>query len=920
MKPLKLTVAGFGPYAGVQELDFASLGTGGLYLITGDTGAGKTTIFDAITFALFGEASGDSREPSMLRSKYTAADAPTYVELTFAYGGKEYTVKRNPDYERAKTRGTGTTRQSAEAVLTCPDGRVVTKLKDVDKAVREIIGLTREQFSQVAMISQGDFRRLLQADTRERQKIFRDIFGTGLYVTLQNRLKEQAGELRERREQAAGSIRQYIDGMVCDPDSPLTVRMKKATAGQLPMGELMELFDALLLEDTAARKALDARLALVEKELEQITLELTQAQSYAEARVALTRQEAEEARQNAALEEAQAALSAARETLPQQEELSREITRMELLAPDYDELEAKSAALKTGEKQLAAAKTARQTAIDNASALTEQIAQLKARQQELGDIGGEKELLEVRRQQLAQQRQQLRELVNAIDALEQQRQLLADKQASYLRADSHSSRLLGKYEEKHRAFLREQAGILAATLAPGFPCPVCGSPNHPQPAVLSREAPTEADVKAAKQIYEKAQKATEAASVEAGRQQGTVINAEAALGKELEQLLPGTSPEKARSAAKEQIAALSEQLQELDARMAAAEAAIEKKRAVDALLPKQEAALAETEAALTAAKEQIAALEAGAAELRSRLTELQSNLSFGNKAEALGVQQQLQNRLAQLKQQLTHSEAAFSSGKETLAATRATVGQLRKQLESDPHADTGELERRQGELSAEKAAILAKERLLHTRITTNENARKNISHRAKQLEELDSKYGWMKALSDTANGNLTGKDKLMLETYIQTTYFDRILSRANIRLQKMSGGQYDLKRRRTAGNKQSQSGLELDIVDHINTTERSVNTLSGGEAFLASLALALGLSDEVQMSTGIHLDTLFVDEGFGSLDSEALAKAYHTLASLTEGNRLVGIISHVTELKERIDKQITVTKLPSGGSKAEIRL
>ena len=186
------------------------------------------------------------------------------------------------------------------------------------------------------------------------------------------------------------------------------------------------------------------------------------------------------------------------------------------------------------------------------------------------------------------------------------------------------------------------------------------------------------------------------------------------------------------------------------------------------------------------------------------------------------------------------------------------------------------------------------------------------------MDELEQQYAWMKALSETANGNLSGKEKIMLETYIQTTFFDRILQRANLRLRKMSGGQYDLKRRRTASNMRGQSGLELDIIDHLNATERSVNTLSGGEAFLASLALALGLSDEVQMSTGIRLDTLFVDEGFGSLDSEALSKAYHTLAGLTEGNRLVGIISHVAELKERIDRQIVVRKNKAGGSTAQL--
>ena len=244
--------------------------------------------------------------------------------------------------------------------------------------------------------------------------------------------------------------------------------------------------------------------------------------------------------------------------------------------------------------------------------------------------------------------------------------------------------------------------------------------------------------------------------------------------------------------------------------------------------------------------------------------------------------------------------------------------QLRGQLAAEPEVDTEALEVQKAELTARKNGIAEVQKDLHARITANASAQKHIAAKAKELGELESRYAWMKALSDTANGNITGKDKIMLETYIQTTYFDRILERANVRLRKMSGGQYDLKRRGKASNQRSQSGLELDIIDHINTTERSVNTLSGGEAFLASLALALGLSDEVQMSTGIHLDTLFVDEGFGSLDSEALSKAYLTLAGLTEGNRLVGIISHVAELKEKIDKQIVVKKELSVGSRAMI--
>ena len=318
------------------------------------------------------------------------------------------------------------------------------------------------------------------------------------------------------------------------------------------------------------------------------------------------------------------------------------------------------------------------------------------------------------------------------------------------------------------------------------------------------------------------------------------------------------------------------------------------------------------------AKEQIAAVSAAAAALETQIVALRAKLSFPDKAAAEAEKQTLQRKLQLLKNTLANAESTLSQAKEHLAATSATIKQLQGQLEGRVEADAEVLRSQKDGLVAQKAAIATAQKMIHTRISTNESAQKNISKKQSEMEMLERKYAWMKALSDTANGNLSGKEKIMLETYIQTTYFDRILERANIRLRKMSGGQYDLKRRRTAANMRGQSGLELDIVDHINTTERSVNTLSGGEAFLASLALALGLSDEVQMSTGIRLDTLFVDEGFGSLDSEALSKAYATLAGLTEGNRLVGIISHVAELKERIDKQIVVTKQRSGGSCAKI--
>ena len=913
MRPLKLTVAGFGPYAGVQELDFSALGTAGLYLITGDTGAGKTTIFDAITFALFGEASGDSREPAMLRSKYTKPEAPTYVELTFSYDGNIYTVRRNPEYERAKARGTGTTKQSADAMLTLPDGSVITKLKDVDKAIHDIIGLTREQFSQVAMISQGDFRRLLQADTKERQKIFRDIFDTGLFVTLQIRLKEEASGLREQKEYTQRSIQQYTSGMLCDEGSSFAEQTHRAKRGELPIAETMVLFEKLLEEDRAAEAGLDAQLSLVEAQSEQLAAQLTQAELYEKTKSELAKKADEEALCAEKLAQAQATLDAAQAASAGQELFGKRIAEIDLLLPSYDELAQKAAALEAAEAALSKAQAAQQTLQSRKSALADEISALKAEQAALSDTAAEKERLTALRQQLVHRAAQYWELLAAMAALEQQQQQLQKKQAAFLAAEEQSSRLLQEYDAKNKAFLHEQAGILASTLADGMPCPVCGSVSHPSPAAISEHAPTEADVKQAKAIYDKAQKETERLSGDASKQRGIVSASEEALRKQRELLLEDSSADPAA-----QEALLTDNIRQTDSQIEAVKVKLARKDRLDQQIPEKETALLAAENDLTTTKEQIAASGAAAAELSRQVATLREKLPYLRKQDAVDEKAALQAKLDRMKAALHEAEQAVNSGKEALAAIRAAMAQLRAQLENGSEADVDALRQMRSELAVQKAAIVTKQKALHTRIATNASAQQSIAKRQAELEALDATYAWVKTLSDTANGTLSGKEKIMLETYIQTTYFDRILERANIRLRKMSGGQYDLKRRTTAASMRGQSGLELDIVDHVNATQRSVNTLSGGEAFLASLSLALGLSDEVQMSTGIRLDTLFVDEGFGSLDSEALSKAYSTLAGLTEGNRLVGIISHVAELKERIDKQIVVTKNKAGGSSAAL--
>lgn len=918
MRPLKLTIAGFGPYADVQELDFETLGKSGLYLITGDTGAGKTTIFDAITFALFGEASGKNREPAMLRSKYAKAGAPTYVELTFAYDGKEYRIWRNPPYMRAKTRGIGTTSEPATVELTFPDGHKVTKEKEVKAAIKEIIGLDKNQFSQVAMISQGDFRKLLQANTEDRIKIFRDIFGTDKFVALQEKLKKEETNIHEKTKEKSRSIQQDISRIDCDEDSPYYIDVKKAKAKELPIAAIMQLLENILEEDDKTSGKLAGDHEKANDALVKINTQLEQANTDAKNRKSLEDNKKTEKQQLEDLAKAQEALEEAKKTEPKRNELSDTIAQIKLQLEEYGDLDTAVEKLSITKDNAKKAIEKRKEIESRIEGLENDIATWNKELENIGNPDAEKERLTADRNQLNDVRGERLSLIDNIKKLNRARRKLAEKQNEFIAADKESQRLWGVYDDKNRAFLSEQAGIMASNLLDGMACPVCGSTTHPQLATLSENAPTEADVKKSKEAYDTAQEATKTASSAASTQKGVVSEAEDTLKKGVEKLLPGTALNDAEAVASAQAEDLSVKIEDLKEKIKDTDAKVNRKKELDDLIPKKDEEKRDAEKELSTLDQYIARWNASAEELEKQIRSRREKLTYSDKTTAEKAAGDLQKELDGLKKAEEDAENQFNGCEKKLEQTRGVIKALSEQLKDAEKVDTEALENQKGELTKQRDDIDTKRGNVNARISINRDVQKNIKENQAELAELEKEYAWKKALSDTANGDVTGKDRIKLETYIQTTYFDRILERANIRLRKMSGGQYDLKRRIDSDDKRKQSGLELDIVDHINATERSVNTLSGGESFLASLALALGLSDEVQMSTGIQLDTLFVDEGFGSLDSEALSKAYATLAGLTEGNRLVGIISHVAELKERIDKQIVVKKLKTGGSSAKI--
>ena len=921
MRPLKLIMSAFGPYAGVEEIDFAPFGSSGIYLITGDTGAGKTTIFDAITFALFGKASGDNRENDMLRSKYADAKTKTFVELDFEYRGETYKVTRNPSNTRLKERGEGETTQQAEATLNLPSGDVVTKYGDVTKKIEEIIGVDCDQFSQVAMISQGAFRELLQASTEERQKTFRKIFKTGDYATLQKKLSDKANEVSNKCSSENNSIKQSIKGIDIEENSSYKEEVESLKENSFPScSEAIELLEKIISEDTELKENIKKTKDELSKKKEVIIKKLAESEAYDNAKRQFNKNTEEFEKEKTNLEDFKTKLSEAENSKPRQTEITETIAGIKALLEDYAKRDTLISERKRAEEEKQNEENAKENAFAEQEKYKAEFDELKNESETLKDSAVNFEKLENEKRELKNCKEKYETLITDIKDYNLAKELLTKKQEAYAKAAEECKRLENEYSKKNNAFLDEQAGIIASNLTDGIPCPVCGSVHHPNLAQLSENAPTEAEVKESKKLYEEANIKSSDLSLEAGTQKGIVETAQKTIGDKLSELLCGTPLEEAESATKEKICALNEEFDGLEKQSRSEKENAERKKELDEnLIPKAENTVKAAEEKYREADKNIGMLSEKIKSFIEQTEDLNKKLEFKDKAEAEAKIEVLDVERRKLEENYKTAKKDYDDCQNRIFVLSGSIEQLEKQLEKAPDIGTDDLKSEQGRIEVLLSNAEGDFGAVNTRITINGKIRDEISHKSKKIEELREKESWLRALSDTANGNLSQKkEKITLETYIQTSYFDRILRHANIRLQKMSGGQYDFVRKEKADQFKSKSGLELNIIDHVNATERSVNTLSGGESFLASLALALGLSDEVQMSTGIRIDTLFIDEGFGSLDPEALRKAYNTLASLTEGNRLIGIISHVSELKERVDKQIVVKKDKSGGSSATV--
>jgi exonuclease SbcC len=928
-------MSAFGCYARKQVIDCTQLGDEGLFLITGDTGAGKTTIFDAITFALYGETSGDQRKAEMLRSKYAEATTETFVELSFLYHDKTYRIKRNPTYRRAKQRGEGTTEEKADAELYLPDGRVITKLREVNARVEEILGINREQFVQIAMIAQGEFLKVLHAGTEERMEIFRKIFRTDIYKDFQDRVKKEATQLLSEIKEQRRIYEYSLAGIVvADGDEENHGQWSEAKAGRLSeaetgrwLAQMIEADDAILTNYLEEIRQLDERLGELNRQAGQAEQDKRAAQSLQTAQDRLPVEMAAQVAAETALTTLKTGLPAIEAAKTKYEAIGRLLHKYQELHKLREQIKADEG--KQAEEQrllvgLEAQQTADSAAFDKARAELRLLAD--------NDVKGES--LRSRQEGLTVRQEELERLDGMVREYHKQWTELDAAQTDYRQRSEQAHMKRNGYETLNQAYLDEQAGVLAARLQVGQPCPVCGATDHPHLAVLSDGAPTKAELDRAKAAVEAAEAKVAAASATAHQLKGqsaqtkaeVILLAGRLLGDRSENTMGHMVDDRSDSenfawlqpVLAVALSANQSGLEDINQQLAEQKKKAAKRQALEDDIPLLEQHLLKLSEEINNVKVRRSALAAQLEANRQSADQQAAECHFDNEAAARAEMENLQSIQVDHEKAFQSAQMVFDNAQAICVNTATEIKTLKKQL-----ADTMQLnlerliqERTDTQAHRDRQNVINQKTI--ARRSANDTVLTAVTGTIQNMERLASRYRWLKEVADTANGDVSGKEKIKLETYIQAAYFDRIIARSNVRLLQMSNNQYELKRR-DSGGKQGQSGLDLNVIDHYNGTERDAKTLSGGESFIAALSLALGLSDEIQANAGgIRLDAMFVDEGFDSLDETKLAQAIQALTGISQSNRLIGIISHVAGLEERIDKKIVVTKERTGGSRAEI--
>lgn len=923
MKPLKLTMSAFGSYAGKNVIDFTGQQQG-IFLITGDTGAGKTTIFDAITYALYNQTSGGERNGNMMRSQYAQPETETYVELEFLYRGQTYRVRRNPDYKITKTLKNGKIREQKvphSVELTMPDGTVFPEKKNAtDAKIIEILGLTADQFSQIVMIAQGDFLKLLYTKSDERKMIFSKLFRTDIYWKIQENLRRKSMEMDERIQENDRAFEQEKSRIIPLPESE-----------ELPLDELVERLRERLKDALKEQNLRRANVEELNKKItkyEEINKLFVSLEKIRQTGKELEARQAESKERRQQIENARKAdkvLVAEQQNLRQQqavEQSAQAIAKMtETLANDQEMFET----LKT-QQQEAEAKQKREAADIQKKmlALEQSFPSYEALQNARSEEQQAKKVWEDLGKTSEESFHKKKAGIAALkEQQKQQEQVVEQTKKNWEQTSLSASESAKHYEHMYEAFLKEQAGILAENLSAGCPCPVCGSTVHPDPAKLSDHAVTELEVEQAKKTRAAAEEKRDMAyaAFEAEKTEKQKL-AQAVEKEEADFVLAQTIAKQQRKEAEQNYVSLQKIAEQIREKLVYPSLAEAKKQyaamqkaleAAEQEIAKKRQKVSELAEAMNTLKGQKLAEEEN--QKTAKKLAVKTEKEYAKLLEKSGFVSEETYHLAILpersRSKLEREEKEYES---QCLRQQSEQKLLEKQVSGKTYTDTTDLNET---LKAEKQALKEAEKTYMELHTAYENDRSVLQNCAVYLEKgkkLESEDQVIKSLSKTANGRLSGSAKIDFETYIQRQYFKQIIHEANKRLLTMSNHQFILKLKEEANTgRKTNEGLDLSVYSLVTDSERDVKTLSGGESFLAALAMALGLSDIVERSAGaIHPDMMFIDEGFGSLDAQSRQQAIEVLAELAGDSRMVGIISHVTELKEQIDRKLVVNRTDNG--------
>lgn len=923
MKPLKLTMSAFGSYVGKNVIDFTGQQQG-IFLITGDTGAGKTTIFDAITYALYNQTSGGERNGNMMRSQYARPETETYVELEFLYRGQTYRVRRNPDYKITKTLKNGKIREQKvphSVELTLPDGTVFPEKKNAtDAKIIEILGLTADQFSQIVMIAQGDFLKLLYTKSDERKMIFSKLFRTDIYWKIQENLRRKSMEMDERIQENDRAFEQEKSRIIPLPESE-----------ELPLDELVERLRERLKDALKEQNLRRANVEELNKKItkyEEINKLFVSLEKIRQTGKELEARQAESKERRQQIENALKAdkvLVAEQQNLRQQQEVEQSaqaIAKMtETLANNQEMFET----LKT-QQQEAEAKQKREAADIQKKmlALEQSFPSYEALQNARSEEQQAKKVWEDLGKTSEESFHKKKAGIAALkEQQKQQEQVVEQTKKNWEQTSLSASESAKHYEHMYEAFLKEQAGILAENLSAGCPCPVCGSTVHPDPAKLSDHAVTELEVEQAKKTRAAAEEKRDMAyaAFEAEKTEKQKL-AQAVEKEEADFVLAQTIAKQQRKEAEQNYVSLQKIAEQIREKLVYPSLAEAKKQyaamqkaleAAEQEIERKRQKVSELAEAMNTLKGQKLAEEEN--QKTAKKLAAKTEKEYAKLLEKSGFVSEETYHLAILpersRSKLEREEKEYES---QCLRQQSEQKLLEKQVSGKTYTDTTELNE---QLKAEKQALKEAEKTYMELHTAYENDRSVLQNCAVYLEKgkkLESEDQVIKSLSKTANGRLSGSAKIDFETYIQRQYFKQIIHEANKRLLTMSNHQFILKLKEEANTgRKTNEGLDLSVYSLVTDSERDVKTLSGGESFLAALAMALGLSDIVERSAGaIHPDMMFIDEGFGSLDAQSRQQAIEVLAELAGDSRMVGIISHVTELKEQIDRKLVVSRTDKG--------